>query len=121
MHIEFDNAFLRELPGDPEAGPRVREVLGAALSPVEPTPVAAPRLLAASQEAAALVGLDASTFTDPDFAGVFGGNMLLPGMQPRRPTTADTSSAAGPGSSATAVRSRWARRWVRTADAGSCS
>jgi uncharacterized protein YdiU (UPF0061 family) len=82
MHIEFDNAFLRELPGDPETGPRVREVLGAAWSQVDPTPVAAPRLLAASPEAAALVGLDATAFADPGFARVFGGNALLPGMQP---------------------------------------
>ncbi|WP_372013476.1 protein adenylyltransferase SelO [Pseudoxanthomonas sp. 10H] len=83
MRIEFDNAFLRDLPGDPETGPRVREVLGAAWSRVDPTPVAAPRLLAASPEAARLLGLDAATaFADPDFARVFGGNALLPGMQP---------------------------------------
>ena len=82
MHIEFDNAFLRELPGDPEAGPRVRQVEGAAWSAVAPTPVAAPRLLAGSVEAAALVGLDAAAFDAPEFARVFAGNALLPGMQP---------------------------------------
>ena len=82
MHIEFDNAFLRELPGDPEAGPRVRQVEGAAWSAVAPTPVAAPRLLAGSVEAAALVGLDATAFDAPEFARVFAGNALLPGMQP---------------------------------------
>jgi len=82
MHIEFDNAFLRELPGDPEAGPRVRQVEAAAWSPVNPTPVAAPQVLAGSTEAAALLGLEASIFADPDFARVFGGNALLPGMQP---------------------------------------
>ena len=51
----FDNAFVRELPGDPE--------LGAALAPgstalriraCNPTPVAAPRLIAYSREVAAL-------------------------------------------------------------------
>ncbi|WP_082112772.1 protein adenylyltransferase SelO [Pseudoxanthomonas suwonensis] len=82
MHIEFDNAFLHELPGDPESGPRVREVREAAWSRVDPTPVADPRLLAWSSEAAALVGLGAADTTDPDFARVFGGNALLPGMQP---------------------------------------
>ena len=82
MHIEFDNAFLRDLPGDPEAGPRVREVRGAAWSRVDPTPVAAPRLLAWSPEAAALVGLGAADAADPAFVRVFGGNALLPGMQP---------------------------------------
>jgi len=79
MHIEFDNAFLRELPGDPETGPRVRDVRGAAWSRVDPAPVPDPRLLAWSPEAAALVGLAAD---DAGFAQVFAGNALLPGMQP---------------------------------------
>ncbi|KAF1693368.1 protein adenylyltransferase SelO [Pseudoxanthomonas koreensis] len=82
MDIEFDNTFLRELPGDPESGPRVREVQGAAWSRVDPAPVAAPRLLAWSPEAAALVGLDAADAADPEFACVLAGNALLPGMQP---------------------------------------
>ena len=30
----FDNRLLHTLPGDPESGPRRREVLGAAWSPV---------------------------------------------------------------------------------------
>lgn len=81
MRIEFDNSFLRDLPGDAEAGPRVREVF-AAWSRVDPTPVAAPRLLAWSPEAAALVGLDAADAGHSDFARVFGGNALLHGMQP---------------------------------------
>lgn len=81
MQIEFDNSFLRDLPGDPEAGPRVREVF-AAWSRVDPTPVADPRLLAWSPEAAALVGLGAEDVADPDFARVCGGNALLEGMQP---------------------------------------
>ena len=29
--LKFDNRFLRELPGDPETGPRVREVHGLVL------------------------------------------------------------------------------------------
>ena len=81
MHIEFDNSFLRELPGDAQAGPRVREVF-AAWSRVDPEPVAAPQLLAWSPQAAALVGLAAGEVTGPEFAPVFGGNALLPGMQP---------------------------------------
>ncbi|WP_374011613.1 YdiU family protein [Pseudoxanthomonas koreensis] len=81
MHIEFDNTVLRELPGDPEAGPRVREV-DAAWSRVDPEPAPAPRLLAWSPEAAALVGLDASDAADPLFTRVLAGNAVLPGMQP---------------------------------------
>ncbi len=82
MQIAFDNTFRRELPGDAEHGPRVREVLGAAWSPVDPTPVAGPRVLAWSPDAASLIGLGQADIDDPAFAQVFGGNALLDGMQP---------------------------------------
>jgi uncharacterized protein YdiU (UPF0061 family) len=80
--LHFDNAFLRELPGDPETGPRRRQVAGALYSQVQPTAVAAPRLLAHSPEVAALLGMDESFIASPHFAEVFGGNALLEGMQP---------------------------------------
>lgn len=80
--LRFDNRFLAELPGDPDTGPRRREVRGALWSRVAPTPVAAPRLLAASAEMLAELGLDATDAATPRFAGVFGGNALLPGMDP---------------------------------------
>ncbi|MDO1527816.1 YdiU family protein [Fulvimonas sp. R45] len=78
----FDNAFLRELPGDPETGPRLRQVHGALYSRVEPTPVPAPRVLAWSDELAAALGLGPGELAGGDFARVFGGNALSPGMQP---------------------------------------
>ncbi len=77
----FDNAFLRDLPGDPESGPRLRQV-GAAWSRVAPTPVAAPRLLAHSREMAAELGFSEDDVRSRVFADVFGGNALLPGMDP---------------------------------------
>ena len=80
--MNFDNAFLRELPGDPEAGPRVRQVVGAAWSKVAPTPVAAPRVIAWSREMAERLGLTEADLASPEFAQVFGGNALLPGMEP---------------------------------------
>ena len=82
MEFRFDNAFVRDLPGDPVAGPGVREVGGALWSAVAPTPVAAPRLLAHSAEMAAALGLDDADVLSPGFAEVFGGNALLAGMQP---------------------------------------
>jgi uncharacterized protein YdiU (UPF0061 family) len=78
--LRFDNRFLRELPGDPEEGPRIRQVRGALWSRVRPTPVAAPRLAAWSPECAALLDLDATDVESPGFAEVFGGNALLEGM-----------------------------------------
>ena len=80
--LQFDNAFLRELPGDPEAGPRMRQVEGALYSRVDPTPVAAPRLLAHSAEMAQTLGFSEADVAQPWFAEVFGGNRLLEGMQP---------------------------------------
>src|SRR6185312_13796655 len=53
--LHFDNRFVRELPADPEAGPRRRQVHRALYSRVDPTPVAQPRLIAYSPEVAALL------------------------------------------------------------------
>lgn len=80
-HLQFDNRLRAELPGDPEEGPRRREVL-AAWSAVQPTPVAAPTLLAYSADVAQRLGLRAEDLASPRFAEVFGGNALYPGMQP---------------------------------------
>src|SRR5690606_36960167 len=80
--LRFDNAFLRELPGDPETGPRLRQVSGAAWSRVDPTPVAAPRLVAHSPEMARALGFSQADVASAEFARVFAGNALLPGMEP---------------------------------------
>ena len=55
---------------------------GALYSHVEPTPVAAPRLVAYSREVVALLGMSEADVASPEFAAVFGGNALLDGMQP---------------------------------------
>jgi len=80
--LRFDNTFVRKLPADPEAGPRLRQVHGALFSRVDPTPVAAPRLVAYSREVATLLGIDEAEIKSPAFAQIFGGNALLDGMQP---------------------------------------
>ena len=80
--LSFDNAFVRELPADPTTGPGRRQVHGALYSHVEPTPVAAPRLVAWSREVAAMLDIDPADIESPAFAQVLGGNALLDGMQP---------------------------------------
>jgi uncharacterized protein YdiU (UPF0061 family) len=80
--LVFDNAFVRELPGDPDPANQRRQVMGACYSRVAPTPVARPQLLAYSREVAALLGLSPQACKDPEFAEVLGGNRLLPGMEP---------------------------------------
>ncbi|MBP9697340.1 MAG: YdiU family protein, partial [Thermomonas sp.] len=83
MHLpSFDNRFLRSLPGDPEPRNFIRQVRAALWSAVAPAPVAAPRLLAHSQEMAAELGFSEADVSSPEFARVFAGNALLPGMQP---------------------------------------
>ena len=78
----FDNAFVRELPGDPEAGAHLRQVEGALYSRTDPAPVAAPRVLAHSPELAATLGFSEADVASAEFAQVFGGNAVLEGMQP---------------------------------------
>ena len=80
--LRFDDAFVRELPGDPLSEPRPRQVHGALYSPVNPTRVAAPRLVAHSREVATLLGFSDEDIASPSFAEVFAGNALLEGMRP---------------------------------------
>jgi uncharacterized protein YdiU (UPF0061 family) len=80
--LNFDNRFVTELPGDAEGGAHPREVRGALWSSVLPSPVTRPELIANSAEVAAALGFDAAQLASADFAQVFGGNALYPGMQP---------------------------------------
>lgn len=80
--LVFDNRFVHELPADPEHSPRTRQVQGALYSSIAPSPVTAPTLLAWSPDVAVAIGLSAATVESADFAQVFAGNRLWPGMQP---------------------------------------
>ncbi|GIK87355.1 MAG: UPF0061 protein [Betaproteobacteria bacterium] len=80
--LRFDNRFARDLPGDPVLQPGRRQVHGALYSHVQPSPVAAPRLVAWSPECAALVGWSEADVRAPRFTQVMAGNALLEGMQP---------------------------------------
>jgi uncharacterized protein YdiU (UPF0061 family) len=80
--LRFDNSLVRDLPCDPNNDPAPRQVSGALYSSVQPTPVSDPRLIAWSPEVVELLGIDPQLLQDARFAQVFGGNALLPGMQP---------------------------------------
>jgi len=80
--LRFDDRFLRELPGDEQAGNRRRQVHRACWSRVEPSPVAAPKLVACSPEMAATLGIPLDVLRSQPFVDVLGGNAVLPGMQP---------------------------------------
>jgi uncharacterized protein YdiU (UPF0061 family) len=80
--LTFDNRFLRELPGDPETSNTTRQVKGAVWSPVMPTAVAAPRLIAYSREMADELGLTAAMMQSAEVINALGGNGVLPGSEP---------------------------------------
>ena len=80
--LQFDNRFTRGLPADPETANTRRQVFEACYSRVKPTPVAKPQLIGWSDEVAALLDLDAAAFQTEQFAEVFGGNQVLPNMDP---------------------------------------
>lgn len=82
-HWQFDNRFIRELPGEPcEDWWTSRPVRNVLWSPVRATPVRAPRLLAWSEAVAAELDLSEEHIYTSEFTEVFAGNQLLPGMQP---------------------------------------
>ena len=81
-NLQFDNAFIRDLPGDPDHGHGPRQVAGALYSRIDPTPVPAPRVVAWSKDMAAELGLSDADIASPFFAQVFGGNGVVEGMQP---------------------------------------
>lgn len=81
LHFEFDHWYAEDLPGDPDTRVIPRQVEGAAHSPVEPTPTASPSLVAHSAEMAELLGIDPALVESEQFARVFSGNELVPGMR----------------------------------------
>jgi uncharacterized protein YdiU (UPF0061 family) len=80
--LVFDNRFVDQLPGDPDPSNTRRQVENAFYSNVMPTPVANPQVVGQSREVAEIIGLDPAEFANPQFANVFGGNQVLPAMQP---------------------------------------
>ncbi len=80
--LRFDNRLLATLPGDPEAGPRRRDVTGAVWTRVMPTAVPSPRLIAYSAEMAETLSLSADAMRSTSLLQALAGNALLPGMDP---------------------------------------
>ncbi len=78
--LRFDNAFIRELPGDESGQAHSRQTPGVCWASVAPTPVLRPHLLAYSPEMAAQLDLAAADINTTEFAEVFCGNKLLSGM-----------------------------------------
>ena len=80
--LRFENTFIAALPADPVLTNTPRAVFNACYTRVAPTPVCAPRLLAWSDETGEMLGIPRPPTADGLAAAVFGGNQVLPGMQP---------------------------------------
>ena len=80
--LRFDNSFVRELPGDPLPHNVPRAVRNVCYSRVAPTPVAAPKLLAWSDDVGAMLGIARPASSGGLEAEVLGGNRVLADMQP---------------------------------------
>ena len=78
--LRFDNRLVRELPGDTDTRNHPRPVLNALWSPVSPTPVASPQLIAWSREMADQLGLHESELTSSHWLAALAGNEALTGM-----------------------------------------
>src|SRR5438477_10343090 len=78
-NARFSNTFVAELPADPVTVNVPRQVSGAGYTLVQPTPVAAPRLLAWSGDLANTLGL---AFPSPASIEILSGNRVSPGMKP---------------------------------------
>uniref|UniRef100_A0A8C4N4P2 Selenoprotein O n=1 Tax=Eptatretus burgeri TaxID=7764 RepID=A0A8C4N4P2_EPTBU len=79
--LSFDNLALRRLPVDTNRAPGSRQVPGACFSRVSPSPVSAPRIVAASAPALRLLGLDPAQSEREIAAEILCGNRLLPGTE----------------------------------------
>ncbi|MCD7463341.1 hypothetical protein HAX54_050369 [Datura stramonium] len=81
--LNWDNSFVRELPGDPRTDSIPREVLHACYTKVLPSvPVNNPQLVAWSESVADLLELDPREFERPDFPLIFSGASSLVGEMP---------------------------------------
>jgi uncharacterized protein YdiU (UPF0061 family) len=80
--LSFEASFVRELPGDPLLHNVSRAVRNACYTRVNPTPVAAPRLLGWADAVGEMLGIARPGSPTGPAAEALGGNRVLPGMAP---------------------------------------
>jgi len=80
--VDFDNTFVRELPGDSLTHNVPRTVRNACYTRVAPTPVRSPQLLAWVDAVGEMLGVKPPQSASGAAAQVLAGNRVLPGMEP---------------------------------------
>ncbi|MCR4029277.1 MULTISPECIES: protein adenylyltransferase SelO [Flavobacterium] len=81
-NLKINNRFTAELPADPDLTNEVRQVKNTLFSYVNPTKPSDPKLIHASDEVAALVGISKEEIQSEEFVNVFSGKEILPETQP---------------------------------------
>lgn len=87
LKLQFDNEVLRRLLVGPDFGGPSREVRGAHFVRVAPTPLESPKLVALSEEALELLGIEVAAeedrkVQDAVLESIFSGNQLPEGAEP---------------------------------------
>ncbi len=78
--LDFDNRFTNQLEADAVTANVPRQVRGALFSRVEPTPTAAPSLVAVSNEMLELLGISEEQASSAEFLDMVSGNLVLADM-----------------------------------------
>jgi len=79
--LRFDNRNLREMPVDKEVKIYSRQVPNAIFSLSPCTPVLRPRVVAVSEDALSLLGVDVKSLQEAELERYLSGNEVLPGSQ----------------------------------------
>ena len=81
-NLKINNRFTAELPADPDETNEIRQIKNALFSYVNPTKPSNPRLIHASEEVAALIGIAADEIHSETFLNVFSGKEILSETRP---------------------------------------
>ena len=79
--MRYSNRLFNELNSDPISENYCRQVQGAHISSVLPTPVSKPKILTFSVKMAEQLGFNEKESSSPEFAQVMGGNAIFQGME----------------------------------------
>lgn len=82
LNLTFDNQFTAQMPSDSETGSRQRQFKQSLFGRVHPKAAPEPQLIHFSREIASLLDLTEEQCRSEEFAKVFSGTQLLPGMDP---------------------------------------
>jgi len=82
FNLKINDRFLQELPADPERTQSRRQVKEACYSYATPRIPGNPKLVHASKDAGALIGLTEADLPSKDFLDIFSGTKKIDGTDP---------------------------------------